>query len=317
AAADGAGNAADALSKDLAADPKQALLEALKQAQGMDASGQAADSTKAQQSVAAGGENANGSAGSLADLVGKMSGNEALREIAKGLDELLSAEKTPENVARLAKAATLLQGKDMKDLLGGELSKQWKMTPEMVAGKEDVQEFYTKLRIQTGDLARAAQQALGSDNALTQQAGGLQQNVDFMNQLNQTAAYIQLPLQLAGEDAHGELYVYTNKKSLAENDGKVSAFLHLDMDNLGPVDVYVAMENAKVSTNFYLADDAMIDFISENIHILDERLADRGYNMTCKVSMKESKEPTNVMEEVIEDHKDGFLIGSKSFDVRA
>ncbi len=316
AAVEGAENAANALSND----PKQALLEALKQAQAgnADPAGKADGvSGQAQQTEQAIGKESASPERTLSDLLGKTSGNEALQQIAKGLDELLHAEKTPENAARLAKAAALLQGKDMKDLLGNELSKQWKMTPEMVAGKEDVQEFYTRLRMQTGDLARAAQQALGQDSALTQQAGNLQQNVDFMNQLNQTAAYIQLPLQLAGEDAHGELYVYTNKKSLAENDGKVSAFLHLDMDNLGPVDVYVAMENAKVSTNFYLADDAMIDFISENIHILDERLADRGYNMTCKVSLKENKEPTNVMDEVIEDHKDGFLIGSKSFDVRA
>ena len=50
----------------------------------------------------------------------------------------------------------------------------------------------------------------------------------------------------------GELYVYTNKKNLADNDGNVSAFLHLDMDHLGPVDVYVAMQQQKVIMPYLL-----------------------------------------------------------------
>ena len=151
-----------------------------------------------------------------------------------------------------------------------------------------------------------------------QQATNIHQNVDFIHQLNQTAAYVQFPLKLNGEDAHGDLYVYTNKKNLAENDGKVSAYLHLDMDHLGPVDVYVQMEQQNVSTNFRLADDAMIDFINDHIHILNERLENRGYQMKCSVSLKEAQKPAgDVMEEILEDHRDGFLIGSKSFDVRA
>ena len=54
-------------------------------------------------------------------------------------------------------------------------------------------------------------------------------------QINQTYAYIQLPLHLRqGEHKTGELFVYTNKKNLAGRDGRVSALLHLDMEHLGP-----------------------------------------------------------------------------------
>ncbi|MCR5282370.1 MAG: flagellar hook-length control protein FliK [Lachnospiraceae bacterium] len=254
----------------------------------------------------------------MAKLSGQLPEGRALSEIADGLKELLGRSADPEHAARLQKATALLQTTGFKELLSKELSGAWKLDPQTVADKGKVQEFYEKLRDQSTRLENTAQTFLGKESQLFEQTSNIRQNVDFMNQLNQTAAYVQLPLRLNGDDAHGDLYVYTNKKSMAAKDGKISAFLHLDMDHMGPVDVYVAMEQQKVSTNFYLRDDEMIDFISENIGILNDRLADKGYDMTCEVKQKPAKEPEkNVMQEILEDHRDGFLIGSKSFDVLA
>ncbi|MCR5418579.1 MAG: flagellar hook-length control protein FliK [Lachnospiraceae bacterium] len=243
--------------------------------------------------------------------------DKALSQISEGIEKLLSREPTPENMQRLAKAASLIKSDAFKDLMKQQLGEAWRLDPKSVAQKDQVQEFYNRLRSQTGKMAEVVEKSLGSENRLFEQVTNIRQNVDFMNQLNQAASYVQLPLKLAGDDAHGDLYVYTNKKNLSDTDGKVSAFLHLDMDHLGPVDVFVALEKGRVDTNFYLRDDEMIDFISENIDILNDRLAEKGYDMNCKVSMKQDKAPTSVMEEILEDHRDGFLIGSKSFDVRA
>ncbi len=254
----------------------------------------------------------------MAKLTDQVPEGKLLTEIADGLKELLEKGSDPQTAAKLQKATGLLQTTGFKNLLSEELSKAWKLDPQTVADKGKVQEFYEKLRDQSAGLEHAAQNSLGKESQLFEQASNIRQNVDFMNQLNQTAAYVQLPLRLNGDDAHGDLYVYTNKKSMAAKDGKISAFLHLDMDHMGPVDVYVAMEQQKVSTNFYLRDDEMIDFISENIGILNDRLADKGYDMTCEVKQKPAKEPEkNVMNEILEDHRDRFLIGSKSFDVLA
>lgn len=196
-----------------------------------------------------------------------------------------------------------------------QMAKQWLIEPDKVADKESVEKFYEQLREQTGKLTNALSQALPDDSALYKQVSNLNDNLDFMHQMNQTMSYIQLPLKLAGDNAHGDLYVYTNKKNFAKDDGNVSAFLRLDMEHLGPVDVYIAMQDQKVSTNFYLRDDEIIDLISENIHILNERLEQKGYHMNATITLKE--EPSNVMQEIVEDHKDNMLIGTKSFDVRA
>lgn len=47
---------------------------------------------------------------------------------------------------------------------------------------------------------------------LLKQVNSLTQNVEFMNHLNQIFQYVQLPIKLANETAHGELYVYSKKR---------------------------------------------------------------------------------------------------------
>jgi hypothetical protein len=142
--------------------------------------------------------------------------------------------------------------------------------------------------------------------------------VDFLQQLNQMYAYVQLPLRLQQRDAHGDLYVYSNKKNLAGKDGNVSALLHLDMAHLGPVDVYVAMQNTKVSTKFYLRDDEMIDFMASHMDILTERLKKRGYDCSYDMAVREEAkdEATKGGLEPILRQEKGVVMTRYAFDVR-
>ena len=136
-----------------------------------------------------------------------------------------------------------------------------------------------------------------------------------MNQLNQMFTYVQLPLKMQSQNANGDLFVYTNKKSLAKKDGSVSALLHLDMEHLGSLDVYVALSNQKVSTKFYLADDSALDLIMQNINILNERLESRGYSMSAEFVSRDEK--TNVMDEILKQGKNVSVLAGYSFDARA
>lgn len=214
-----------------------------------------------------------------------------------------------------SRQTALFENKDFQELLKNEIGRQLLMQPQTVADKGEVEAYYTRLLEQTGKLSQSLSDILPQNTQAMQDIANIRDNLDFMNQLNQTMSYIQLPLKLQGNEAHGDLYVYTNKKSLAESDGSVSAYLHLDMDHLGPVDVYVAMQNQKVSTNFYLRDDEMIDFISSRIDQLNERLTKKGYQMSMNVTKKEKE--TGVMQEIIEDHRENMLVSTTSFDVRA
>ena len=98
----------------------------------------------------------------------------------------------------------------------------------------------------------------------------------------------------------------------------MSALLHLDMEHLGPLDVYVAMQTSqnKVTTNFTVRDDAALDLIAKNIHILNEHLEKRGYSMNANFQLIDDG-PTNIMQEILEQNKNISALSMTSFDMRA
>ena len=209
----------------------------------------------------------------------------------------------------------LFASKEFRSLLTEQMRENFLLKPEMVADKEEVEQFFTKLRDQVSRLAQTVSETGKAQTQLFTQTNQLRENLDFLHQLSQTMQYVQLPLRMAGQETTGDLYVYANKKGLTKEDS-ISAFLHLDMEHLGPVDVYVAMQNRKVNTHFYLQDDAMIDFIQAHIHLLNERLEQKGYQMQTEVSQKDTL--SKVTEEMRKDQEEeSVCINQYSFDVRA
>lgn len=213
----------------------------------------------------------------------------------------------------------IFEGKEFESLLKEEIGRQWLIEPKDVADPHKLEQLYERVREQSARLNEAMQAADKADVPVARSVQNLQQNVDFMNQLNHMFAYIQLPLKLAGNNAHGDLYVYTNKKNLASKDGNVSALLHLDMEHLGAMDVYVTMQHNKVNTNFTLQDESSLDLIAQHISILDERLAKRGYNLKANFSVKEEQEEQNsgIMQTILNQGRNISLLSRTSFDMRA
>lgn len=201
----------------------------------------------------------------------------------------------------------------MKELI----LENWLLEPEMVADKENVEKLYNRIQKQLSEISRILSDTGSAQTGnVLKTVTTMQQNLDFINQINQTFLFLQLPLQMNGKETHGELYVYTNKKNLAREDGNVSAFLHLDMEHLGPVDVYVAMQNQKVNTKFYLKNDEMLDFIHANIHILNERLSKRGYTMNCEMFVS-NQEEISIVDRITDSGKNVSVLSQYAFDVRA
>lgn len=167
------------------------------------------------------------------------------------------------------------------------LKQQWTIQPEQVEKPENIEQLYRNLDRQLKAI-KGVLEAAGHENGAAYKAViNLSGNIDFMNQLNQMYTYVQLPLQLQHAQARGELYVYTNKRNLAAKDGQVSALLHLDMENLGPLDVYVTMKDAKVNTNFCVADEEILVFLEQHMNLLTERLQKRGYDCKCTMRTRE------------------------------
>ena len=217
----------------------------------------------------------------------------------------------------LASWKKLFSSDEYNKLLKDNLESQWLLKPGDVDKKENIENLYQRLGTHAKALAEAVNNTLGQNSALGQAANNLSNNLDFMNQLNQMFQYVQLPLQMAGKNVHGDLYVYHNKHKKMSEDGSVSAVLHLDMDNLGPVDVYVKLLNSKVTTNFYVMDEDVIGLINDNIHLLYERLEKRGYTMEVNLKLHTDTDSDDPAIDDMLDVTKTPVISTASFDARA
>ncbi|SFU45901.1 flagellar hook-length control protein FliK [Butyrivibrio sp. INlla21] len=211
----------------------------------------------------------------------------------------------------------LFTSNDYNKVLKDAMSSEWLLKPGDVQKKENIDNLYQRLNSQMKGLSDAIVNTVGADSKLGQAVSNIQNNLDFINQLNQMFQYVQLPLRMAGQDVHGDLFVYRNKHKKLSEDGSVSAVLHLDMENLGPVDVYVKMLNTKVTTNFYVADDSVLDLINDNIHILNERLEKRGYSMQVNMMLHDEKDGEDAAVDEMLNVSRNTLISTASFDARA
>lgn len=246
------------------------------------------------------------------------SGTMPAKEVLQLIRHLLSGAQRKE--AADPALQRLLGGNEFKELLKDQISRQWMIEPRDVADKKQVEQLYERIREQTARLTQALENAGKGDAPVARSVQNLQSNVDFMNQMNHLYTYVQLPLKMLGNNAHGDLYVYTNKKNLAAKDGQVSALLHLDMEHLGPLDVYVTMKDKQVSTNFTVMDDSVLDLIGENIEILNKRLESRGYSLKAQMHVKEDageEEESTIMQTLLHQQKNISVLSRTSFDMRA
>lgn len=212
---------------------------------------------------------------------------------------------------------SILHNSKVAELPAKLLADRWSIKPEDVESPEKVEELYQKLGKQLKGLSNLLEENGQRGSSAYQNVTNLSQNVDFLQQINQTYAYIQLPLHLRqGEHKTGELFVYTNKKNLARKDGQVSALLHLDMEHLGPLDVYVTLKDTKVSTKFYVQNDAILDYLEANMDVLTERLQKRGYDCKCETTLRTELQQTAQAMAPLLKTEGSVPVAQYAFDVR-
>ena len=235
---------------------------------------------------------------------------EVLKDIQQVFKDSLPIER--EQIGKL------FSSKEFVHMVKDTMQQQWTLqTQELEAdGTDKVTKLYDRMNAQLEKITEALK-SIGQENTgFAQTAADIQGNVEFMNQINQAYTYVQIPLQMSGQNASAELFVYTNKKALAEGDRELTAFLHLDLDHLGATDVSVKMKNKQVSTNFYLDDDASYQLISLNVDRLEKRLQEKGYQ--CNVSVINEAKHVNFVENFLKnDQPSAGQLHRYSFDMRA
>ena len=210
----------------------------------------------------------------------------------------------------------LIGSKAYKRILKDVATEKMTLKPEELTKEHAVKDLYQRMEQQMFRLKEIADAYPKVSEAVAKAANNVSSNIDFMNAINQMYTYVQLPLKMSGQNVNGELYVYSNKSGEKSENDELTAFLHFDMDNLGPVDISVKLKERNVTTNWYLEDVKSLELIENNIDLLTKRLQDKGYN--CQFGFENEGKNQNFVDELLQADKGGDgQLHRYSFDVRA
>lgn len=223
-------------------------------------------------------------------------------------------ENTPANADTLRH---LFSGEAFKLMLKEALEQQWMIKPgDLEKNPKKLDGLYDKIEKQITNMEIILKTSGVVNPKAEALADNIRGNIEFMNQINEAYTYVQVPLKMNEKNASGQLYVYTNKKSMSNPDQELSAFLHLDLEHLGGTDVSIKMLHRKVTTNFYLDSDESYALVKQFLPVLEKRLQDKGYN--CELNINSGSKQMNFVAGFLKkDLPPTGQVHRYSFDIRA
>ena len=223
-------------------------------------------------------------------------------------------ENTPANADTLRH---LFSGEAFKLMLKEALEQQWMIKPgDLEKNPKKLDGLYDKIEKQITNMEIILKTSGVVNPKAEALADNIRGNIEFMNQINEAYTYVQVPLKMNEKNASGQLYVYTNKKSMSNPDKELSAFLHLDLEHLGGTDVSIKMLHRKVTTNFYLDSDESYAQVKQFLPVLEKRLQDKGYN--CELNVNSGSKQMNFVAGFLKkDLPPTGQVHRYSFDIRA
>lgn len=239
----------------------------------------------------------------LADqfAAGSVSAKEVLTELQSKLQTMTDTN-----------AVNLLSSPVYQSLMERAFHDKWTITPEKLAKKSNVKELYDHLMQDMDKLTKLSK--LSSDESrFGEPMKNIRENLHFMKDLNEMFTYLQLPVQLQHQDVHSELYVYTKKKAL-QNKENLSVLLHLDMTNLGSMNIHIQMDHNIVRAKFYLENAEARELIAEHLPFLTDALTKKGYHLQSEVSSSYKK--PDFSKDFIEDTMSEGDVKRYTFDIR-
>ena len=214
-------------------------------------------------------------------------------------------------------ANALFRDTTYQTLFSKALSKHFLLTPKDMQEEQAVANYYERLDAELSAIRHTLEQAQQNNSAADsakQIVSNMQDNVQFMNSLNSLFPYVQLPLKFMEQTSHGELYVYTKKRELAQNGSSISVLLHLDMTHLGPIDIHLSLTGKNVAAKFYLEEELSKQVTQSNLPSLSEALAKKGYSLSSEVLTRETK--PDPVKEFMQDTQ-APIMKRYTFDIRA
>lgn len=214
----------------------------------------------------------------------------------------------PESVQR-----ALLQDDNFFQLLQEQFIKTFTLTPGDLLLENSVEDYYSMIEEKRILLASFSESFSSSFSKLKERESSFQQRMEVMKTVQQYFNYLQLPIQLRDQITHGDLYVYRRKRMKSKENEPVSALLHLDMEHLGPLDIYISLFHKEVTLTFYTRDALIKTLMEKESSTLHEAMQESQLTLTTNYHLQ--KEPRNLVHEFCTSNEPSS-IQSYSFDMR-
>ncbi|MCX7746526.1 MAG: flagellar hook-length control protein FliK [Clostridia bacterium] len=157
--------------------------------------------------------------------------------------------------------------------------------------KELYKDLYNKLEMIKESLTASG---LPAKDDVMNKIDQLQNNIKFLNELNNHNTYIQIPLHAFDKNTTGELYILKREGKKKKIDPENSTlFISLDTHNIGRVDSLININKKNIGLNIRAEDQEILDFIKSNYGDLYKRLSDKGYKIV-DIKYRMIEEPVNI-----------------------
>lgn len=257
----------------------------------------------------------------LSDSLSRMPVSKTLiTRISEGTATAKEVLQTIKNLIPLSDAKdiqNIFQSQEFHILFKNVLLRNYTLTPEDLRDFHKLRNFYPEMEKQFSSLENMIRSNLSGEDSqqFAGQAKDMQDNIQFMKTLNEMFEYVQLPLKLSRQNAHGDLYVYTKKDALKKHPEQIRVLLHLDLDSLGEIDVHITKNGNQVDTMFYTEETSTQTLIQNNRELLSDALAKKGYHSRIETE-KLTKKP-----DIVKDFMEADLTHTDmkryTFDIRA
>lgn len=248
-------------------------------------------------------------------LKGKLP-NTVLKKLEDG--ELTAAELLKllleQSKNSLNQDSSYLSSKAYQEILRQMLLNRFSIKPQDLQDKDSIPKYYEALDRDLSVLEKMQNRSI-TQASFQDTAANIRDNIDFMKTLNQMFPYLQLPMKFSNQNAHAELYVYTKKEQLLRDPSSVSVLLHLDMEQLGSVDIHLSLEKRNLQARFYLPDPISAAVTRENFSLLQRSLSVKGYTLDARA--EERRADTSLPHDLLAPEKENNSMKRYTFDIRA
>ena len=229
----------------------------------------------------------------LAAIMEKFSADEESRSLLKDgtltAREILTAIKDALPSLSDEDLHGLLDTKGFGKLVKGQFLSGWTLSPEGLKEENGIERLYGKMQEQLSELSSLNRMfaTRPAGESIVNTTADMQQNMEFMKMLNEQFTYLQLPMKLSEQNAHGDLYVMTRKNALKKSKDNLKVLLHLEMDSLGILDIHITKEHTNISTTFFVEKDAARKLLEKNADLLKDAINKQGYSFTSEFAAKQ------------------------------